>query len=99
MDNLKRQLNTSTLQEYGLQLDAEVRRGEASKGGMFSVYFVICVIIFCLLVERGACLYCFSCSVMDSSKVDVVFLDLINLGVDCHKQSENFDILFCSYEL
>ena len=54
MDNLKRQtriqLNTFTLQEYGLQLDADVRRGEASRGGMFSVYFVICVIIFCLLV-------------------------------------------------
>ena len=38
------------MQEYGLQLDAEVRRGEASRGGMFSFYFVICVIIFCLLV-------------------------------------------------
>ena len=38
------------MQEYGLQVDAEVGREEASKGGMFSVYFVVCVLIFCLLV-------------------------------------------------
>ena len=50
---------------------------------VFQMKITTFVVIFCLLVRSGVCLYCFSCSVMDTSKVGV-FVNLINLGPDYH---------------
>ena len=60
-----------------------------SHNKVFQMKITTFVVIFCRLVRSGVCLYCFSCSVMDTSKVGV-FVNFINLGPDYHNL-----ILFC----
>ena len=49
---------------------------------VFPMKITTFAITFCLLVGRGVCLFCFHCSVMDSSKVGV----LLDPDYHMHKQ-------------